>query len=97
VQRKPEVEQLCRRFRVRRLELFGYAAAGGDEAGQRDLDFLVELESLPAGSFADSYFGLLETLEQLFGRPVDHVVASAIKSPFFRQAIESTGELLYAA
>jgi len=95
--RKPEVEQLCRRFGVRRLELFGSAATGRERVGQSDLDFLVEFEPLPAGSFADSYFGLLESLEQLFGRPVDLVVASAIKNPYFRQAIEPTKVLLYAA
>lgn len=97
VRRKPEVERLCRKFRVSRLELFGSAAMGRDRAGQSDLDFLVEFEPLPAGSVADSYFGLLESLERLFGRPVDLVVASAIKNPYFRQAIESTRVLLYAA
>jgi hypothetical protein len=97
VQRKSEVEQLCRKFHVSRLELFGSAAMGRDRAGQSDLDFLVEFEPLPAGSVADSYFGLLESLEQLFGRPVDLVVASAIKNPYFRQAIEPTRGLIYAA
>ena len=28
-------------------------------------------------SYADAYFGLLESLEQLFGKPVDLVVGSA--------------------
>jgi predicted nucleotidyltransferase len=97
VQHMPEVEQFCRRFRVRRLELFGSAATGQDSTGQSDLDFLVDFESLPSGSFADSYFGLLESLEQLFGRHVDLVFASAIKNPYFRQAIEPTRVLLYAA
>jgi uncharacterized protein len=94
--RRFEVEQLCQRFRVRRLEQFGSAATGQDQAGESDLDFLLEFEPLPSGSYADSYFGLLEALEQLFGRPVDLVVASAIKNPYFRQAIEPTRVLLYA-
>jgi len=49
------------------------------------------------GAYADSYFGLLEALEQLFNRPVDLVVASAIKNPYFRESIERTRVLLYAA
>jgi predicted nucleotidyltransferase len=96
-QRAAEVGQLCRQFRVRRLELFGSAARGNDGQGQSDLDLLVEFELLPAGSFADAYFGLLESLEQLFDRPVDLVVASAIKNPYFRQVIEPTRVLIYAA
>ena len=92
-----EVELLCRRYRVRRLELFGSAAAGTDRIGESDLDFLVEFDPIPAGEYADHYFGLLEALEQLFGRPVDLVVAAAVKNPYFRQSIENTKTLVYAA
>ncbi|HEV2314649.1 MAG TPA: nucleotidyltransferase domain-containing protein [Candidatus Acidoferrales bacterium] len=96
-QRRDELKALCRRFGVRRLELFGSAAAGKDRAGESDLDFLVEFGPLPPGGYADAYFGLLESLETLFGRPVDLVVASAIKNPYFREAVERTKALLYAA
>ncbi|MGH9364928.1 MAG: nucleotidyltransferase family protein [Thermoanaerobaculia bacterium] len=95
--RKADIEQLCRDFRVRRLELFGSAAAGKDRPGESDLDFLVEFEPLPPGRYADAYFGLLEALQRLFDRPVDLVVASAIKNPYFRKAVEQTKTLLYAA
>jgi len=40
---------------------------------------------------------MLASLEQLLGRPVDLVVASAIKNPYFRQSVEQTKALLYAA
>ena len=96
-QRRAEVEALCRRYRVRRLELFGSAASGQDRPGESDLDLLVEFETLPPGGYADAYFGLRESLEALFGRPVDLVVASAIKNPYFRQSVERTKTLLYAA
>lgn len=96
-QRRNELEALCRRFGVRRLELFGSAVTGKDRPGESDLDFLVEFGPLPPGGYADAYFGLLESLETLFGRPVDLVVASAIKNPYFREAVERTKALLYAA
>jgi uncharacterized protein len=96
-QHRPELEALCRRFRVRRLELFGSAAKGEDRPGESDLDFLVEFEPLPLGSYANAYFGLLEALESLFGRPVDLVIPAAIKNPYFLQPVERTKTLLYAA
>jgi uncharacterized protein len=96
-QHRAELEALCRRFRVRRLELFGSGATGQDRPGESDLDFLVEFEPLPAGGYADTYFGLLEALESLFGRAVDLVIPSAIKNPYFRQSVERTKTLLYAA
>jgi predicted nucleotidyltransferase len=39
----------------------------------------------------------LESLQQLFERRVDLVVESAVKNPFFRETIERTKALLYAA
>lgn len=92
----PALDGLCRRFHVRRLELFGSAATGRDRPGESDLDFLVEFEPLPRGSYADAFFGLQEALEELFGRPVDLVVDSAIKNPYFRQAVDQSRTLLYA-
>jgi predicted nucleotidyltransferase len=97
VHHQAELEQLCRRFHVQQLDLFGSAAIGTFRSGESDLDFLVEFQSLPGGAYADTYFGLLEALEQLFGCPVDLVVASAIRNPYFRQSVEQTRALLYAA
>lgn len=91
------LEQLCRRYHVRRLELFGSAAAGLDQPGVSDYDFLVEFEPLASGAYADTFFGLQEALEDLFERPVDLVVASAIKNPYFRESVDRTKSLVYAA
>jgi predicted nucleotidyltransferase len=91
------LEELCSRYKVRRLELFGSAAVGRDRPGKSDLDFLVEFDPLPLGRYADTYFGLLENLQQLFGRPVDLVVASAIRNPYFRDSVERTKTLVYGS
>ena len=96
-QRRGELETVCRRYGVRRLELFGSTATGQDRPGESDLDFLVEFGPLPPGGYADAYFGLLESLEELFGRTVDLVVPSAIRNSYFLKAIEETRTLLYAA
>lgn len=96
-ERVAAVEELCRRYKVKRLELFGSAAIGRDRPGESDLDFLVEFDLLSPGSYADTYFGLLEGLQQLFGRPVDLVVASAIRNPYFRNSVERTKTLVYAS
>lgn len=92
-----DLERLCRDHHVLRLDLFGSAAVGAYRPGESDLDFLVEFEPLPSGTYAVAYFGFLESLEQLFGQRVDLVVASAIKNPYFRQSVEQTRAPLYAA
>ncbi len=94
---RPELEELCRRFGVRRLEIFGSAVRGESLAHSGDLDFLVEFACPNASGYADRYFGLLESLEALFDRPVDLVVDSAIKNPYFREAVDKTKALIYAS
>ena len=97
VERAVELDQLCRRYGVLRLDLFGSAATGRYRPEESDLDFLVEFQPLPADAYADAYFGLLEALEGLFGRPVDLVVGGAIKNPYFRQSVEETRTPVYEA
>ncbi len=80
---------------VQRLALFGSASGEGFYAELGDLDFLVEFQSLPAGTYADAYFGLMEGLQGLFRRPVDRVVESAIKNPYFLKSVQQTRRWLY--
>lgn len=90
------IEGLCRRFQVRRLELFGSAAAGGFDPRSSDLDFLVEFEELRPNEYANAYFGLLEELQMLFRHNVDLVVARSVRNPCLLESIDRTRALLYA-
>ena len=65
-QKREQLANLCRQYHVQRLALFGSALRDDFDSVHSDLDFLVEFEPLPAGTYADTYFGLLEALEQLF-------------------------------
>jgi len=96
-EQRTAIENLCRRFRVHRLELFGSAAAGVFNPQSSDLDFLVEFDALQANEYADAYFGLLEALTNLFRRHVDLVVAQSVKNPYLRESIQRSRRLLYAA
>ena len=91
------VDQLCRRFNVQRLDLFGSAARGSFDPDRSDLDFLVDFQPAALDDYSDTYFGLLEALENLFECAVDLVVRSAIKNPYFLEAIETTKVPVYAA
>jgi predicted nucleotidyltransferase len=95
-EKRQELERVCRRHRVHRIELFGSAAGPGFDPVRSDLDFLVTFQELDLDQYADAYFGLLEDLQALFQRPVDLVVASAIQNPYFRESVESTRTLVYA-
>lgn len=93
----PALHELCRRFGVRRLDLFGSATTGRFDPARSDLDFLVEFEQSPAGGFAGAYFGLLAALEQLFDRDIDLLTEAALKNPYRRRRIEAEKLVLYRA
>jgi predicted nucleotidyltransferase len=95
--KRSEMTALCRRFHVRRLDLFGSAARGAFDPARSDLDFLVEFELMPPGEYADAFFGLREQLELLFGRPIDLVTVTSLQNPYLRASIEATRESVYAA
>ena len=89
---------LCRRFGVRRLDLFGSAADGRFDPERSDLDFLVAFDSQAGGSLFDRYFDVLEALEALFGRKIDLVTKSPseMKNPYFRRQVEAQRTNVYA-
>ncbi len=92
-----ELADLCNKHRVRKLVLFGSAASSDFEPASSDLDLLVEFELMPPAQHADSYFGLIEDLQQLFGRQVDLIEPGPIRNPYFRHAIEQTQVVIYEA
>lgn len=91
-----ELPELCRRYGVRRLEVFGSAASDAFDPQRSDIDFLVEFDSEPSRLF-DRYFGLKESLEALYGRSVDLVTAGSMQNPYFIEAVNKSRQLVYAA
>ena len=88
---------LCRRFHVRRLDLFGSAAREDFDPVRSDLDFLVEFEPDHFSRGLAAYFGFKDALEALFGRKVDLVEAGAVRNPYLRRSIETDRKAVYAA
>ena len=92
------VQDLCRRYGVRRLELFGSAATDAFDPNRSDLDFLVEfLPEQQLGPWLRHYFEFQSELERLFERPVDLVLSAAVRSRYFQSELDRTRTVLYAA
>ncbi|MBI5814349.1 MAG: nucleotidyltransferase domain-containing protein [Nitrospinae bacterium] len=91
------LKDLCEKYYVLRLELFGSAAKGEFIPGKSDLDFLVEFRRTEAMNVADQYFGLLEDLKKLFDCNVDLVMKKAMRNPYFIRSVNQTSVPLYAA
>ena len=92
-----QLQELCRRCRVKRLDLFGSAVTGRFESGRSDLDVLVEFEAMAPADYAKAYFDLREGLIGLFDRPIDLLTPAGLKNPYLRNRVESERRLIYAA
>ena len=90
-----QLAALCRRFNVRRLDLFGSAATGRFDPGHSDIDLLVEFAPMPPSAYASAYFGLREALEETFGRQVDLVTEAALANPYLIRRIAAEKHRLY--
>lgn len=98
--RRAEVADLCRRYGVERLDLFGSATGTGDDFDHEgsDLDFVVSFEPREPPDLFRRYFGLEEGLENLFGRRVDLVMEGALrKSPRFAENVKGSRVPLYGS
>jgi predicted nucleotidyltransferase len=91
-----EVSALCRRYGVRKLELFGSATNGAFNPQMSDLDFLVDFDPGGEDSLFHRYFGLKQALEMLFGRKVDLVMVGALENPYFIDSVNKTRQTVYA-
>jgi predicted nucleotidyltransferase len=96
-QHLPHLEALCRKFSVRKLELFGSAARGDFDPAQSDLDFFVEFEDVGWKGSSRLYFGLLHRLVDLTGRHVDLVERKAVHNHYFFDVADRHRMLVYAA
>ena len=94
--KRAEIAALCRELGVRRLDVFGSAVGDAFDVERSDVDVLVDFETTAPGSL-DTYFALKWGLESILGRPVDVVVISAIRNPYFRAQALGTREPLFAA
>ena len=92
-----DVAKLCDKYHVRRLALFGSVLSERFDPTTSDLDVLVEFQPMLPRQHADSYFGLMEDLQQLLGFPVDLVESAAIRNPYLRQGITQSQVVLYEA
>ena len=92
------LEQLCKLYGVKRLEVVGSAAREVDfDPARSDVDFLVDFEPGRLPATLKGYFGFREALENIVGRPVDLVMLDAVRNPYLKASLESSRRLLYAA
>ena len=96
-QHQAEIADLCRRYRVRRLELFGSAATERFDPETSDFDFIVEfMDADDDPRIHIRFIEFADALERLLGRKADLLFDRALK-PRFREYIRDQRQVVYEA
>jgi predicted nucleotidyltransferase len=95
----PQVVELCKKYSVVRMYLFGSAARDGDfDPATSDIDLLYTFSpDLTIEEYTDNFFELHYALDELFGREVDLVAEKTISNPCLIESIDRDKTLLYGA
>ena len=96
-QNKSSLIELCRKYHVASLEVFGSSVTDDFDEKTSDIDFLVEFDSSVRQNRFDNFFSLLEELQRLFKRPVDLVEPGGLRNPYFIESVNQTRRKIYAA
>ena len=91
--RQDQIDEFCRRRRIRRLSLFG-SILRDDFGPDSDIDVLVEFE--PGARVGLLFFSIERELSELLGRKVD-LHTPGFLSRYFRDEVLAEAEVQYDA
>lgn len=89
------IAEICRKYRIRSLAVFGSFLTSSFDPGRSDIDFLVDFSGETTYTLLS---GTQDDLSELLGRNVDLVSAEALAScryPKIRSEIYETCEVIY--
>lgn len=88
-----QIRTLCDNHDVKSLFAFG-SVIGDDFNDTSDVD-LVDINNTDSLKYADHYFALKFTLENLLDRKIDLLESNAIVNPYLKEEIQQTQVLIY--
>lgn len=89
-----DIKRLCYEHKVSKLYAFGSILTDRFNKDS-DVDFIVDFQPLDVFQYADNYYDLKFSLQNVFHRPVDLLEEKAIKNPYFQQLVNNKRQLVY--
>ena len=89
-----KIRDLCIKYKVASLFVFGSVLTDKFK-NDSDVDLLVDFKDVDLYDYADNYFNLKSSLENLFNRKVDLLELKALKNPYLKSSIDSSKQLIY--
>lgn len=89
-----DIQQLCIKYNVNQLYAFGSVLTDKFKESS-DIDLIVNFDKIKIDDYANNYYSLKFSLEDVFKRPVDLLEEKALKNPYFKRSIEKQRQLVY--
>lgn len=88
------IEKLCVSHNVKKLYAFGSVLTEKFNS-ESDIDLIVDFDVMEVEKYADNYFDLKFSLQDIFKHPIDLLEEKALKNPYFRQSISQHRKVVY--
>ena len=89
-----DIQQLCIKYNVDQLYAFGSVLTDQFKESS-DIDLIVNFDKINIDDYANNYYNLKFSLEDVFKRPVDLLEEKALKNPYFKRSLEKQRQLVY--
>ena len=89
-----KIKALCSKHKVSRLFVFGSVLTEHYNQSS-DIDFVVDFSDVDIYNYADNYFDLKNSLENLLNTQIDLLEEKAINNPYLSKSIDSSKQLIY--
>ncbi len=89
-----QIKRLCEDHKVRDLYVFG-SAITNEFTEESDIDFVVDFDTDDPLVYADNYFSLKFSLEELLQKKIDLLEHKGLKNKYILQSINESKKLIY--
>ena len=89
-----DIQQLCIKYNVTQLYAFGSVLTDHFNESS-NIDLIVNFDKINIDDYANNYYNLKFSLEDVFKRPVDLLEENALKNPYFKRSLEKQRQLVY--
>ena len=91
---KKQINELCVSHKVKSLYAFG-SVLTDDFNSNSDIDLIVDFKEIDVVDYADNYFDLKFSLQDIFNRSVDLLEEQALKNPYFKEEQNKKKVIIY--
>jgi len=89
-----DIQLLCIKYNVTQLYVFGSVLTDQFKESS-DIDLIVNFDKIKIDDYANNYYNLKFSLEDVLKRPVDLLEEKALKNPYFKKSLEKKRQLVY--